>query len=82
MLLLPLTHIAVQTLKYFPSHGVVVGVQVDFDHVVNSILTPIVVLPGFVEVLQSIVRLSGEPEHQGNVTIAKHMWPCSEGVLP
>ena len=43
-------HVTVQVLEHFPSHGVVVWVQTDFDHVVHGVLTPVVVFPGFVEV--------------------------------
>lgn len=56
--------VAVEVLKHFASHGVVVGVQVDLDHGVNGILTPVVVLASLVEVLKSTVGLSCVPEWQ------------------
>lgn len=61
--------ITIQILKYFPSHGVIIRVQVDFDHGVNSVLTPIVVFSSFVEVLKSIIGLSCEPEQQTHIKL-------------
>lgn len=56
-----------QILKHFSPHGVVVGVQVDFDHVVNSVLTPVVVFSGFVKVLHGFVGSTGEPVQQPRI---------------
>lgn len=53
-----------QILKHFSPHGVIVRVQVDFDHVVNGVLTPVVVFSRFVKVLQGFVGSSGEPVQQ------------------
>lgn len=56
-----------QILKDFSPHGVVVGVQVDFDHVVNSVLTPVVVFSCFVKVLQCFVGSTSEPVQQPRI---------------
>lgn len=56
-----------QILKDFSPHGVVVGVQVDFDHVVNRVLTPVVVFSRFVKVLQGFVGSTSEPEQQPRI---------------
>lgn len=56
-----------QILKHFAPHGVVVRVQVDFDHVVNSVLTPVIVFPRFVKVLQGFVGSTSEPVQQPRI---------------
>lgn len=56
-----------QILKHFSPHGVIVRVQVDFDHVVNGVLTPVVVFSCFVKVLQGFVGSSGEPVEQSRI---------------
>lgn len=69
--------VAVEVLKHLPSHGVVVGVQVDFNHGVNGVLTPVVVLSSFVEVLKSVVGLPCEPERQTHGQVTNPAADCS-----